>query len=323
MGTGVESGAKAPKVSVVIPVYNTEDYLREALRSILDQTLRDIEVVVADDGSTDNSAAIIREEAEKDSRLRLISKANGGQSSARNAAMEIVTGEYVYFMDSDDILEPDALERCYAESAKEDLDVLFFNGDIFGHVTGLFDPDYYKRTEGLEEKVYLGIDILNILMSGRQFRPPVWLHFFKRTFLERIAVRFYNGIIHEDELYTALCYLRADRVGFVPDVFFHRRLRDSSTMTTSFGMRNMTGYFTVSEQLRLFAENKDRHTQKTVHRFVSLMLNAAVLRASVLPWGERKAVAQRSCGDFRAYVKPAVVAKLLLKKPVKKLMGRR
>ena len=102
-----------PKVSVIIPVYNTEAYVEQTLRSIMGQTLRDIELIVVNDGSTDGSLSVLERIATGDDRIRRYTQPNKGLSQTRNAGIARARGEFIYFMDSDDLLEPDALERCY------------------------------------------------------------------------------------------------------------------------------------------------------------------------------------------------------------------
>ena len=113
MSFGLKRGKKMPKVSIVIPVYNVEEYLRRCLDSVVNQTLRDIEIICINDGSTDNSSHILAEYQSKENRLRVISQKNGGQSKARNAGLEVATGEYIYFLDSDDYIKTYALEKLY------------------------------------------------------------------------------------------------------------------------------------------------------------------------------------------------------------------
>ena len=115
-----------PKVSVVIPVYNVEKYLGECLDSVLRQTLNEIEIICVDDGSTDGSAAILQKYAAADPRIRLISQANAGLSAARNAGMDAATGKYIYFLDSDDYISADAMEKCFSICERDDLDQLVF-----------------------------------------------------------------------------------------------------------------------------------------------------------------------------------------------------
>lgn len=108
----------APKVSVIIPVYNVEQYLRECLDSVVNQTLKDIEIICVNDGSPDNSLAILEEYAAKDERIKIINKENGGLSSARNCAIPLAQGEYIGFVDSDDWIDLDFYEKLY-NTAKE------------------------------------------------------------------------------------------------------------------------------------------------------------------------------------------------------------
>ena len=116
------------KVSIIIPVYNSERYLGECLDSVLNQTLKDIQIICVNDASTDHSEAILEEYARKDSRIVLLNnKQNGGLSYTRNHGMKVAEGEYIYFLDSDDSIVPEAMEELYAKAKKLDTDVLFLS----------------------------------------------------------------------------------------------------------------------------------------------------------------------------------------------------
>ena len=120
------------KVSVILPIYNVAPYLDETFQSLLDQSLRDIEIIAVNDGSTDNSEEIIRKYQQLDSRIIHISQENRGLSGARNAALPYATGQYIYFMDSDDIISnSDALRICYEYAEKNQADFIFFDGKRF------------------------------------------------------------------------------------------------------------------------------------------------------------------------------------------------
>ena len=114
------------KVSVVIPVYNVELYVGDAVRSIMNQSLKEIEIIIVNDGSSDQSLDIVTELAREDSRIQIISNANQGLSVARNLGIYRATGKYILFFDSDDFLEEDALELCYNKCQAENLDFVFF-----------------------------------------------------------------------------------------------------------------------------------------------------------------------------------------------------
>lgn len=141
-----------PKVSVIVPVYNTEQYLKECVDSLLKQTLTDLEIILIDDGSPDNSAYICDEYAKLDSRVKVIHKENGGLSSARNAALDICKGEYIGFVDSDDFVEPTMFEELYNSSIYYSSDIsicalsTFSNNGVIPKLLP-FDKEVYKDSE--------------------------------------------------------------------------------------------------------------------------------------------------------------------------------
>lgn len=114
------------KVSVILPVYNVSDYLRQCMDSIVGQTLKDIEIICVDDGSTDDSLAILKEYEAKDQRVKVIQQANAGAGAARNKGLEIATGEYLSFLDSDDFFEPDMLEKAWSKAHETRAQVVVF-----------------------------------------------------------------------------------------------------------------------------------------------------------------------------------------------------
>ena len=120
-----------PKVSVIIPVYNTEKYLRECLDSVVNQTLRDIEIICVDDGSTDNSLAILREYETKDSRIKVLTQENINAGAARNKGLSEATGEFLSFLDSDDFFEPDAIERMYECAKSRNAEIVVYQVSTF------------------------------------------------------------------------------------------------------------------------------------------------------------------------------------------------
>ena len=119
--------SNCPAISVVIPIYNVENFLRKGLDSLLQQTMRDFEVIMVNDGCTDSSREIMQEYADKDNRFRIIDKPNGGVSSARNAGVQAAQGNYIAFLDSDDYVKPEFLEKLYGEAQKTGADVTCCN----------------------------------------------------------------------------------------------------------------------------------------------------------------------------------------------------
>lgn len=234
-----------PRVSVIIPVYNTEEYLGEALESLCRQTLKDFEVIAVDDGSTDKSAAILKEWS---SRLDMVvlSKQNAGQAAARNDGLDIASGDYIYFLDSDDWIEPDTLEKCVDLCDKRNLDFAFFDAVNFGSEINWCD---YHRA-AIYPHTQSGPTIMCDMLKRGIYRCSVCMSMYRRTFLSKKHIRFQEGIIHEDELFSAIAYFNASRVQGIAKDFYHRRLHDDSTMTRTFSKKNVDGYLSVAKAVR-------------------------------------------------------------------------
>ena len=240
---------KPVKVSVIIPVYNTELYVRQTIQSILGQTLYDIEIITVNDGSTDNSLSILSELAKQDNRIKIFTHSNQGLSVSRNVGIEKASGEFIYFMDSDDLLDHDTLEICYQKCTSEQLDFVFFDAESFCEENITLRNYPYQRNLQIEDKVWTGIELLEIQDGTGNFRTSACLSFTRLSFLQENNIRFYPHIIHEDELYTARLYLNATRVKYIQQTFFKRRVRTDSITTRPFSIKNIQGYFTVANEL--------------------------------------------------------------------------
>ncbi len=258
-----------PKVSVIIPVYNTEPWLKECLESVLRQTMADFEVVCVDDGSTDRSGAVLREYAAKDARFSVISQNNKGQSAARNAGLNAARGTYIYFLDSDDYIEPDLLETACRKLDNKNLDIVFFDTAVFGE-TGISretvdTKNKYYTMHGDYSEVSKGEDLLFNFIKNGDFCSSVCKQIVRRGFLEEHQLRFYEGIINEDDLYTFKATALAGRAAYIHRVFFHRRLRKDSTMTKPVDFQSPYGYFVcIKECYRfLLRQNYDAEKRQT------------------------------------------------------------
>lgn len=303
------------KVSVIIPVYNTGKYVRQAVESVTRQSLKELEIIIINDGSTDESSSIVKELSDTDKRIQLYEQANRGLSVARNEGIARARGEYIYFMDSDDLLEKDALELCYHQCEEKRLDFVFFDAVVF------FDDDVenaptlnYGRTEKLEDRVYTGREALEIQLRNKEYTPSVCLLLIHRSVIERHKLSFYPGIVHEDQLFTTSLYLRSARTACVKRAFFHRRMRKDSTMTSKFATRNMKGYLVTAEEMlglrRRTADNKDR---EIIDLYLSQTLNAAMWQAHTLGLPERIGLARLCLLKYKKYVSARTIGALLFK----------
>ena len=248
-----------PKVSVVIPVYNTENYLKECLNSIMNQTLDEIEIICINDGSKDNSLELLLEAASKDHRISVYTQKNSGLSVTRNRGAELANGKYIYFMDSDDILDKNALYKLFFRAEKDSLDMICFDGrsfvddDLEGTVSAAID--YYIRSAKYNG-VYTGVELLSLMQKNGDYRTSVPLQMVKKSFLEENNIHFVNGILHEDNLYTYQCMIMAKRVVHMPNQFFNRRYRSNSIMTTRTTFEHSYGLFSCYIYMVLFLNDK-------------------------------------------------------------------
>ncbi len=271
-----------------MPVYNTGLYVKEALTSILNQTLTDIEVIVVDDGSHDNSCAIIEALKVSDSRIKFYKQPfNQGQAVARNIGLQYVTGQYVYFMDSDDILATNALEACFHKCEKEGLDMVIFEAELLSEDRETsFSFDYHYRDLDTE-KIYNGVALMNFLLDTNQFCVSPCMMFLRASLFKQWTPTFWNGIIHEDQLFVVMVYIHSLKVGYLNHSFFIRRIRAASTMTNKISQRNRIGYQTVFEQLSLFALGKNQTIRNLIDKHRAITLNAFLSIAWPLPFQEK------------------------------------
>lgn len=252
-----------PKISVIIPVYNVEEYLRPCLDSALCQTFRDIEILCINDGSKDSSLEILKEYAAKDKRIYVYSQENSGLSAARNTGLEHARGKYVYFFDSDDLLEEDALGILYDRLKSDNLDILFFNAYVFSEDDG---PEIRKTIEGYNNyykrkhdynRVFSGPELFHELRDNKEYLPSACLQILRTAFLKDNKISFIDGILHEDEIFTFKSLLTAKRASHINKSFYGRRIHANSIMTTKKSFRNVHGYFVGCEEMQKILDSYD------------------------------------------------------------------
>ncbi len=243
-------------LSVVVPVYNVEDYLHECVDSIISQTGISLEIILVNDGSTDRSGAIADEYAQKDNRIKVIHQENGEASAARNAGLNIVQGNYIAFIDSDDWIKKDSLSKLYREAVKFDADIVMSNVE-FGHIDG--SMNYYKPVpDELKNIPFTGKEAFIQLMKTGSYRPMVWNYIYRRSFLEEIRMRFVVGITpHEDELWMPVAICQAS-IMVMSDVehYFYRQREESVLYSTNLKKR-LTAYIRVTDLLFEFTDRYD------------------------------------------------------------------
>lgn len=218
-----------PNISIIIPIYNVELYLKRCLDSVVNQTLENIEIICVNDGSTDNSLNILNEYAQKDSRIKIFNQNNSGVGVARNKGLKKAKGEFVLFVDSDDWIDLNTCEILYNKSKKLNLDLLLYNVESFDNNNNqYFKEDYYKNhflPETYYNQVFNNEDIKEYIFT---LNVIPYCKLYKRSLLEKYDIRFPENIYFEDNPFHWECLLASNRISAIKDYFSLRRRRDKS-----------------------------------------------------------------------------------------------
>lgn len=234
---------KNPKVSILVPICNVERYLRECLNSLVNQTLREIEIICINDGSTDSSLSIIREYERRDERIVVIDKPNSGYGDSMNIGIELARGEYIGIVESDDFASLNMFETLYKEAAKNDLDVVRSN--YYAHRTGEDSScDYLVENLavcGSYDKVFHPIDNPRVFMC----QPAIWTSIYKKSMIDKGEVRFLPtpGASFQDTAFYFKAFYAADRVKLLKDGYLHYRIDNASS-----SVKNQNKLFCVCDE---------------------------------------------------------------------------
>ena len=212
-------------ISVILPVLNGEKYISKAIESVLEQSFSDFELIIVNDGSTDNTANIINSFI--DSRIRIINQSNQGPGAARNNALETVDSDYVMFLDSDDWYHPEALEIAYGEATKYDTDLTFFQ--MINYNDGeVYENDWFDLKtfdESFENRAFSPDETPGSIFD---LSVGVCQKIYKTDFLKAINARFPEGIFFEDMPFFYYVYLKAERISIIKRHLYYRRKHDES-----------------------------------------------------------------------------------------------
>ncbi len=209
------------KISVVIPVYNSEKYIEKCIKSLVNQTLKDIEIICVNDGSSDNSRKLLENFA--DSRIKIIDKKNGGQSSARNIGLDIAQGEYIGFIDSDDWVDADYYEKLYNAAKKYDADIAMADFIRTG------SKKHKIRLNLTEEKIYEKIE--NKIKAANALKEGcIWNKIYKKEILS--GLKFTEGMYFEDGPFTIKALYASNKLVTVQGTYYYYFQNPSSTVKT-------------------------------------------------------------------------------------------
>ena len=268
------------KYSFIVPVYNTEKYLDKCLDSLVKQTLKDFEIIIVNDGSTDNSIQIINKYQEKYSNIKLINQNNQGLSMARNNGVKKSEGEYLIFIDSDDYVELDLLKQI--DKDIEEADILRFQ--IYEE-----DEEYQKKAK-VEE---LSFDIVDgktaiKLITNYKYVEPAWCYVYKKEFYIKNKFSFKKSVYHEDFGLIPYIIYKADKVKSINYAGYHYITRSGSIMNSYSYDKTIKKAFDMLEQYKDLRSKVELKKENLDNYFLSYIANCAVVKAKTLKGKEKK-----------------------------------
>lgn len=270
------------KYSFIVPVYNTEKYLKKCLDSLVNQTYKDFEIIVVNDGSTDKSSSIISKYQKKYKNIIVIDKENEGLSMARNRGVQKSSGKYIIFVDSDDYVSNKLLEE--VDKKIDDSDILRFQ-------IATEDEGYTKINEYHEEgfESMCGYDAFKNL-SSYHFVEPAWCYVIRKNYYIENKFSFKKGVYHEDFGLIPYVIYKARKVKSIDYIGYHYVQRNGSIMNNNDYKKTVKKAFDMLEQyktMRLFAKNINRKNNLDDY-FLSYISNSVIVKARELKKDERK-----------------------------------
>jgi len=221
------------KISVIIPVYNSSKYLKTCLDSVFNQTLDEFEVICVNDGSTDDSLNILKSYKKDHDNIEIISTENKGQGFARNKALKIAKGDYIYFLDSDDWINVNTLKRLYYKSFNEDLDLLFYQSINYIENSKQYHETDLDNFKCLDDHFGENISFNHKDTKDFIFEIPVnpVAKLYKKSFLVKNDIQFPEGHYFEDNAFFYKVYFKCEKAGFLKEQLYYRRVRENSVTT--------------------------------------------------------------------------------------------
>lgn len=216
------------KISIIVPVYKVEKELDRCVQSLLKQTYKNLEIILVDDGSPDRCPILCDQYAMEDERIRVIHKKNGGLSDARNAGLNLATGEYVLYVDSDDYIELDSCERLISATSDGQVDIVVGNA-IMEKPDGNEKMIHSATPAGF---IYSAKDFVEKAVCESQWYAPAWLNMYRRKFLLDNELYFKKGIYFEDVQMLPRVFLPAKKITCIDGTFYHYIIRENSIMTS-------------------------------------------------------------------------------------------
>lgn len=250
-------------ISVIIPVYNSEKYLRQCIDSVLKQTYKNFEIILVNDGSVDSSGEMCDDYASQYKFIKVIHKPNGGASTARNKGIKAAEGKYIFFLDSDDWIVENALEKLVVAADKEKADLVFCEAKAIDDQSNAVLKDNYEYKHNYETgNAY---QIMDDMMKNKEFHVAIWMLLIDKNIFDNNNLLFKEGIIYEDMIISYQFYCLAQRAAFVKEKLYVRRYRPDSVMTSKKTEKNFVSAAQVYREVSKFMDMLPEERKSTRH----------------------------------------------------------
>ena len=267
---------KDPKISVILPVYNCAKFIQKCIDSLLQQTLKDVEFIFVDDGSQDCSLQILTKNMEGDYRIKVLSQQNKFAGVARNHGLQVATGEYICFLDSDDFFAPTLLEDTYKKACETNAEIVIFKAQEYDMQTGLFNPCKFPLSENLFP--------LKSTFTYKDFGEKIfqansciaWNKLFKKSLIDRAGVTFQNLRNSNDTVFVYMLLLYAKTMTFLDKVLVNYRTNNSNSLQRSKGEAWECIYLAFFELKKELCKHKFYKNEKIKKSFVNKALRAII-----------------------------------------------
>lgn len=260
-----------PVISVIIPVYNIEKYLPQCLDSVVNQTIKDIEIICVNDGSTDGCVKILQKYAAEDKRIQVINQENKGLSAARNAGLKAATAKYIAFVDSDDFVHPKFLEVLYQAIKTTNCDI---SGCDFTKI-----KNHKELKVSGNHKISIFSPAIDVLLNKKNFiHFNVWNKLYNRAVLKDIL--FAEGIYYEDWIFNTCVFAGVKSFAWVNANYYGYRISKNSIMRSSYSLKKVEDYVTGIKIVHRYMQQKypnlwQKVKQTRISRTVKMMMNSA------------------------------------------------
>lgn len=294
------------KVSIIVPVYKVENYLNACVESIINQTYQDLEIILVDDGSPDNCPKMCDDWAKKDKRIKVIHKENGGLSSARNSGIEMSTGDFLMFVDSDDSINPQIIEILVKIQQDTLSDIAMCS---WKKVQDINKPNNKKyNSESIDFVVFSKNDVFDLLYNKKvPLIMAAWAKLYKKDLFKNI--RYPVGLIHEDEAVIHEILHICNKLSYVDYQMYNNTQRGDSITATSFSIKRLSILQIFKERIAFIEKNRPDFLDKAIHHYIRIL----ILYYHYIKWAKMEdSILLKIKGEIDEQVKKGYKSKLTL-----------